>query len=189
MSTALLSVLSAADVYEGLGRKGSISGLAHFGALTRTTAPLHILQCEPGGYGGLRDALVEAPQNCALLIDAPEMENFAIWGGTSSQIAIARGIQTVILNTCIRDANEIGQMPISIYCTGTRLEAASKQGVTRSVQDVLFVGVRVSAGDIMVADLDGVVVVPRQEAEAAALGAYAIRTRNEEILLRAMPKT
>lgn len=92
----------------------------------------------------------------------------ALWGELLSTAARARGCVGVILDGFTRDAARILAMDFPVYATGYH------PGDSRGRLDVIHYGkpIRIGSctihpGDWVLADIDGVTVVPQQLAEAA----------------------
>ena len=94
------------------------------------------------------------------------------WGEMVSVGATAKGIVGVIVDGSVRDVDGIDGLGFPVWATSVRPFGADKTAIGRVNQPVLCAGVHVSPGDVIVADGDGVVVVPHRRvgplAEAAA---------------------
>jgi 4-hydroxy-4-methyl-2-oxoglutarate aldolase len=89
-----------------------------------------------------------------------------------------RGAAGVILDACVRDLAVLQQLQLPIWCRGVSAAGTTKQAPGWVNVPVTCAGVQVVPGDLIVADDDGVVVVPYGEA-AAVLEAGRIRQEKE----------
>jgi len=71
----------------------------------------------------------------------------------------------IILDGPIRDIDEIGNWDFPVYCTGTTPGGPYKEGPGEINVPISCGGVSINPGDIIVADPDGVIVIPRKDAE------------------------
>ena len=133
------------------------------------------------------------PQHALDLIDAAEPgsvmvigingeANVAVWGGLMTAGAYARNLAGAILDGGVRDVTEIRRdYGFPVYSRsispGTTLGRFKTLGAN---VPVVCGGVEVHAGDIIVADIDGVVVVPRARAEEVLAMAQEIDSRELE---------
>ena len=75
-----------------------------------------------------------------------------------------RKIAGIVLDGPIRDIDEIGKWDFPVYCTGTTPGGPYKEGPGEVNVPVSCGGVSVNPGDIILADPDGVIVIPRKDA-------------------------
>jgi regulator of RNase E activity RraA len=108
----------------------------------------------------------------ALVIDNPRSVDVGPIGSNNSMSWRARGCAGVVANATARDTDELCGQGLPIYFRktgrGIRPGRIELESVNRPV---VVGGVLVMPGDVIVADGDGVIVVPRRHAEAVA--AYA----------------
>ena len=73
-------------------------------------------------------------------------------------------IAGIVLDGPIRDIDEIGNWDFPVYCTGTTPGGPYKEGPGEINVPIACGGVSVNPGDIILADPDGVIVIPRKDA-------------------------
>ena len=108
--------------------------------------------------------------------------NVAIWGGLMTAGAFARGLAGAVLDGGVRDIVEIRRdydFPVIARSVspGTTLGRFKTLGANIPV---VCGGIEVNPGDIIVGDVDGVVVVPRAQAEEVLKMAQDIDRRELE---------
>ena len=110
------------------------------------------------------------------------------WGELLSTAARARGARGAILDGYTRDVRRIAEMDFPVFATGMRPVDSRGRGHVDSFGDpVLCGGVIVNPGEIVFADADGIVVIPRaveDEAIAKAREKVAGENRAREDLER-----
>ena len=109
------------------------------------------------------DLIDSAEAGSLLVIGIGGEANVAVWGGLMTAGAHARGLAGAILDGGVRDVTEIRRdYGFPVYSRsespGTTLGRFKTFGANVAVT---CGGIEVNAGDIIVADIDGVVVVPR----------------------------
>ena len=111
----------------------------------------------------------------ALVIENPESVDVGPIGSNNSMGWRTRGCVGVVANATARDTDELSGQGLPIYYRkvgrGIRPGRIETESVNRPV---VCGGVLVRPGDVIVADGDGVIVVPRERAEEIA--AYARKT-------------
>ena len=74
-------------------------------------------------------------------------------------------IEGIVIDGPIRDIDVISQGSLPIYATGTNPAGPYKEGPGEVNVPIACGGIMVNPGDIILGDLDGVIVIPRQDAE------------------------
>lgn len=86
----------------------------------------------------------------------------ASWGELFSCGAMGRGARGAIVDGLVRDARQIQQLGFATFARGcTPLDTFARAVVSSYGEPADVGGVRVHPGDLVVADVDGIVVVPQ----------------------------
>ncbi|KAF9911891.1 hypothetical protein EC991_001795 [Linnemannia zychae] len=108
------------------------------------------------------------PEGSVICISQPEGMVNAVWGGLMTARAQVRGALGVIVDGQIRDLNEQREAGFPVFAKGTSIlgagahTRASRINVPISMQPNKYhPAVRIHPGDYVVADADGVVVIPK----------------------------
>jgi 4-hydroxy-4-methyl-2-oxoglutarate aldolase len=97
-----------------------------------------------------------------------------------STACLARGAVAAVTDGLIRDSVQIAALGFPVFARGTSpLDIDGRLEVLAHGVDVHLAGVAVATGDTIVADADGVVVVPRARA-AEALERASAKARGED---------
>ncbi len=105
----------------------------------------------------------------------------AAWGERFSKAAKGRGARGVVIDGLIRDRRKIEELGFPVYGRGHRpTDSLGRVSIQEADTTILLGGVEVRAGDLIVADEDGVAVVPRERTEEAVERAVAKSTTEEE---------
>ena len=100
-----------------------------------------------------------------LVINAENFDNRAVWGGILNSRAMLKKINGVVVDGAVRDIAELRDMPLPVFASATS-PAGPHKGWGGSIDNVISCGdVSVTPGDIILADDDGVTVVPLARAE------------------------
>ncbi|KEQ04192.1 RraA family protein [Pseudorhizobium pelagicum] len=128
------------------------------------------------------DLIDESPAGSVICIAVAEEKNVAVWGGLMTAGAVANKHEAAILDGGVRDIVEIRRdydFPVFARSAspGTTL---GRYRTYASNVPVRIGGVTVHPDDIVVGDIDGVVVVPREHAEAVLAMSIEIDQRELE---------
>lgn len=111
---------------------------------------------------------------------------YALWGGLMSTRAIHLGAAGAVLDGYSRDTNEILRLNFPTFSCGTY---AQDQGPRGKVIDyrisIEFGGIKVSPGDVVFGDRDGVIIVPAYAVDEAFSEALE-KARTENLVRKAL---
>jgi regulator of RNase E activity RraA len=111
---------------------------------------------------------------------------YALWGGLMSTRAIKLKAAGAVMNGFLRDTNEILRLGFPTFSLGSY---AQDQGPRGKVIDyrvaIEWDGIKISPGDIIFGDRDGVLVVPK-ETEKEAFAKAIEKSRDEKLVLKAL---
>jgi regulator of RNase E activity RraA len=107
-----------------------------------------------------------------MVADTNGSERTCLWGELLSTAARARGANGCVLDGHVRDVHRIVEMGFPVFCTGFRpVDSSSRSTIVDFDCPVRCGGVLVHPGDIIFADVDGVVVIPRDHLQATVAAA------------------
>ena len=137
----------------------------------RISAPAYPVTCAAGDNLAIHVAVAEAPKGHVLVASVGAEPERGYWGEVLTTGAEARGLVGLVIDGGIRDVSALEAHGFPAFSTTIALRGATKEhpgliGGQSVVGDVL-----VHEGDWIIADADGVTVVPRaQIADVLAAG-------------------
>ena len=96
--------------------------------------------------------------------------------------AVAKKLGGFVIDGFVRDFDGYGKVDFPVYARGIQPNGPYKNGPGEINVPVACGGQAILPGDILVGDADGLVVVPRQEAEEVAEAALKTMSFEEEVL-------
>ncbi|MFM2289760.1 MAG: hypothetical protein RL684_2903 [Pseudomonadota bacterium] len=115
---------------------------------------------------GMLDAIDSAAEGSVYVMVVEDGEDVAGIGGLMSTAMKARGFAGAVIDGGVRDLPQIQKLQFPVFSRSVVPSTSiNHYRFAGSGIAVTCAGVRVAAGDIIVADLDGVAVVPRAKAE------------------------
>jgi regulator of RNase E activity RraA len=88
-----------------------------------------------------------------------------MWGGLMSLEAIQRGVAGVVVDGAVRDVDTIRELGLPVFARHVTPCVGSNRTVGSTGNPIVCGGVIVRTGDLIIADDDGVVVVPEERIE------------------------
>lgn len=134
-----------------------------------------------GQNGAIHSAAREIQSGEVLVVDAGGSRDFGHFGDLLATCCHYRGCAGVVIDGSVRDTAELRKMKLPVFCVGTNPTRPSRTESGEINIDVLVGGVQISPGDIIVADEDGVVVIPEIMAECIIEEAGEVDRREEEM--------
>lgn len=92
-------------------------------------------------------------------------ESGGMWGGIMSNAAQVQGAVGLVIDGCVRDTMMMKQINFPVWSRGISVKRSTKRTPGTINHPIIMGNVCIHPGDLVLADNDGVVVVPRQEAE------------------------
>lgn len=99
-----------------------------------------------------------------VVIDSHGSVNTAFWGENMTLSALNRGVVAAVIDGACRDVEEIRKLRFPVFSKGIVPNVGAIAGYGDVNVPIQCAGVAVSPGDIVVADGNGVVIVPLSEA-------------------------
>ena len=135
------------------------------------------LKLAPGDTTHTRAAIEALGPGDVLVIDQGGACHAASWGEMTSLASKLRGAVGVIIDGACTDSLEIAEMKMPTFARGIAALVGRRLGLEGGVDmPVQCGGVVVNPGDLVVADDNGIVVIPSGEAE----GVYATARASED---------
>lgn len=133
----------------------------------RTTLWADMAHSDPKPYELELQAVDACQPDDVLICAANGSERSGIWGELLSTAARNRGCVGAIVDGMVRDVRQMSKMGFAVWALGTNLlDSLHRQRVIDVDVPVELGGIEFRSGNLVIADVDGVVVVPHElEAE------------------------
>lgn len=179
--------IPAANIDDCLNRMAAMdSGLRPYSS-PRLLGPAFTVKVPYGDNLMLHKAADMAQPGDIIVIQCEESLNRAILGSMLINYLRVRKIGGLIVDGAIRDSEEIAAMnDFPVYARCTSPNGPFKDGPGEINTTVTLGGMIVNPGDLICGDADGIVVVPRSDADSVADAALAVVNREKAMLQKIM---
>ena len=152
--------VSPCDYADGLPREQFIDyGIKPLWQIVpRIAGPAFTVRCAPGDHLMLHAAIYEANPGDIIVCEADDQ--FAVAGGNVCAIAQERGIKGFVIDGVIRDVAEAREFQFPVFARGVCPKPGAKKVKEPLNQTIQCGGVTVNPGDIVVADEEGIAIIP-----------------------------
>lgn len=127
--------------------------------MPRVAGPAYPVRCAPGDNLMLHAAIYRAPLGSIIVVEAGDVE-YAVAGGNVCAVAQRHGIVAFVVDGTIRDLAEVRERRFPVFARGVCPIPGAKAVLETIDGPVRCGGVEVAPGDVVIADEEGIVVVP-----------------------------
>ena len=176
-SLVKLSTTTVSDALDRLGIAGQCLGIKPLDHGFRLCGRAFTMRMVPVSVEGgtVGDYIDDVPPRSIVVIDNAARADMTVWGDILTFVAAKRGIGGTVIDGMCRDVGRILELRYPLFSRGWSM----RTGKDRVQLDALNVtvsigGARMSPGDLVLGDADGVVVVPKEKEDEVIAHAKAI---------------
>jgi 4-hydroxy-4-methyl-2-oxoglutarate aldolase len=188
---AKLDTCAVSDALDRLGLKGAVLGIKPLWPGPRIVGRAVTVKIKPAGLEKPKQhlctpAIAAATESDVIVVDHGGRTDVAAWGGLLSLAAQIKKVRGVIVDGAARDVDESRELEFPVFGRASVQVTARGRVMQESFnEEIECAGVQVHPGDLVIADMSGVVFIPRakeNEVLAQAEGLAAAETRMAEAI-------
>jgi len=154
----------AAILADVAGRRGALNGrIQALRPRMKVAGPAFTVEVRPGDNLMIHAAIMLAQPGDVIVVDGKGDLSAALMGTIMMTACQQRGIAGVVIDGAVRDTLEIDEMDYPVFSAGANPNGPTKSVAGRIGHPVSVGGVSVNAGDLILGDADGVLVVAREQ--------------------------
>lgn len=172
-----------ATLYEAAGQKGMVDPAirpAWPGA--RICGRAATVECPPGDNLMLHIAVADAPPGAVIVANVNSYMWAGAWGEVLTAAAQARGLGGLVIDGAVRDVGAIREARFPVFSRGLAIGSCTKERAGKLGMPIQFGGTTVRAGDLILGDEDGLVVIEQERLDDVYDTAVTRRKRESEII-------
>jgi 4-hydroxy-4-methyl-2-oxoglutarate aldolase len=183
-----LSTPNLSDALDKVGLRGAVSGIRPMYACPRIVGRAVTIKIMAAGmlksehHLGVH-AIDAASSGDIIIVDNHGDTENNCWGEILSMGAKMKGVSGVVVDGAARDIDMCAKFEFPVYARGTVPITARGRIMQESVNEVIRIGnVQVRPGDIVMADINGVVIIPVEKLDEVLEVAEQISQKEEAMV-------
>jgi regulator of RNase E activity RraA len=132
--------------------------------IPRVSGPAFTVEMIAGENLALHRAIYEAPVG-SIIVAQSNTVDYSVIGGNVTEIAQKRGIAGFVIDGTVRDIAEIRELKMPMFGRGVLPMPGGKENAVPVNVPIIAGGISLNPGDVIVADEEGIAVIPQDRAE------------------------
>ncbi|MCE5237294.1 orotidine 5'-phosphate decarboxylase [bacterium] len=154
---------TCANISDAMHHKGWLPGIRNLARGMKCAGPALTVWAYPGDWSKPVEAIDQAEPGTVLVVDV-RGEGPAVWGEGASKSCVSRQLAGVVIHGCARDTMEIIELGFPCFSSMIGPQAGDPRGVGMIGVPLKIGETPVRTGDWIIADDDGVICVPKEQA-------------------------
>lgn len=175
---AILATVRTSNISDGAHRQSCLEGLRPMVPGSVACGPAVTVRTMPGDWSKPVQAIDVAGEGDVIVVDAAGLPP-AVWGELATESAKNKKLAGLVVHGAVRDTAVIRELNFPVWAAVVTSHAGDPKGLGEINVPITIAGQRICPGDWIVADDDGVMVLPAERAiEMANRAAHVLEEEN-----------
>jgi 3-hexulose-6-phosphate synthase/6-phospho-3-hexuloisomerase len=176
----VFSLVSTPNISDAMHRLPAMSGIRPAWSGSKMVGKAVTVRTYPGDWSKTVEAIDIAGKGDVIVIDAAAAE-IAVWGELASWSCKVKEIAGVVIDGGVRDIEDIREIKFPAFARYITSAAGEPKGFGEINIEIECGGVKVAPGDWIIGDDNGVMVIPKAQAQEMANRAMDVLERENRI--------
>ena len=176
----ILKKVSVPNISDAMHRGKVLTGFKPVVPNSKIVGRALTVRTYPGDWAKPVEAIDRATENTVIVIDAGGKEP-AVWGELATWSAKNKNVAGVIIYGAVRDINDIRELGLPVFAKYFCGQAGEPKGFGEINVPIEIEGIKIRPGDYIVAEEEGIIVIPREMVQEVANRALDVKEREDRI--------
>ncbi len=176
----ILRTVSVPNISDAMHRARVLTGFKPVIPGSKIVGIALTVRTYPGDWAKPVETLDIASENHVIVIDAGG-EEIAVWGELATWSAKNKKVAGVIINGGVRDIKDIREIGLPVFAKHFCARAGEPKGFGEINVPIEIDGVKIKPGDYIVAEEEGIIVIPKEIAREVANRALDVKEKEDRI--------
>ena len=183
-----IGTFGTATIHEAAGQTGALPGyLKPISNTMKLCGAVYPVNCLARSNINLHEAIYKANKGDVLVCAVDNYPDAGYWGDILTCAAQQKGLAGLVIDACVRDADDIEKLQFPVFSRGLNILGTGKVRGGSIGETIIIGNIIINQGDVIVGDRDGLVII-EEKGLNDVIKACQSREDKEEIIRNRLKK-